>query len=141
WHEKSRWPEPVRRLARLWEVLTCAAPPTVVPEKGEQGLWNIPGSMIYFPMHGFRRFLPLCWRVKRAVKGLDAAARQRRIFHLWFHPTNLADRPNEMFLGLRRILAHACRLRQQGELAIKPMAALLPPGASVRSPRTATSCR
>jgi peptidoglycan/xylan/chitin deacetylase (PgdA/CDA1 family) len=112
WHERRAWPEAVKRLGRLWEVCTVRTP---------SGLWNIPGSMIYFPMHGWRRHVPLSWRVKRAVKGLHAAARDRRIFHLWFHPTNLADQSERMFEGLRQILEQARILRDQGRLAVMSM--------------------
>ena len=111
----------VARALRLWDVLCAAAPPVVLPEWTEAGVWNIPGSMIYFPMHGLRRFIPLERRVTRAVKGLDAAARQKRLFHFWFHPTNLADQSEQMFLGLRKILQHARRLCDRGELKIWTM--------------------
>jgi hypothetical protein len=88
--------------------------------------------MIYFPMHGLRRYIPLSWRVKRAIKGLDAAARQKRIFHLWFHPTNLADQMEAMFTGLRAILEHARSLRANEELVILPMGSLAPVSALPR---------
>ena len=57
----------------------------------------------------------------RAVRGLNAAAEQRRIFHLWFHPTNLAFESDAMFDGLRQIFERASALRETGELAIEPM--------------------
>jgi hypothetical protein len=98
----------------------------VLPQRTEHGIWNIPGSMIYFPMHGLRRHIPISRRVKRAVKGLDAAAEQKRIFHLWFHPTNLADSTDAMFSGLRRILEHAEALRARDRLVILPMSAVAP---------------
>jgi hypothetical protein len=82
--------------------------------------------MIYFPMHGFRRWLPLSARVRRAVKGLDAAAGQRKVFHLWFHPTNLAEQTETMFAGLRAVLRHASELRRRGRLAFLPMRELVP---------------
>lgn len=125
WYEKPHWPEVIRRLARLWDVVTIATPPTVLPEKTTEGLWNIPGSMIYFPMHGFRRHLPVSWRVKRAIKGLNAAVRYKQAFHLWFHPTNLADHEDAMFDGLKQVLAHARSLRDQKHLATMPMAAII----------------
>jgi len=124
WYEKRRWPGLVKRLLNLWEVLRAAEPPVVLPTWAPAGLWNIPGSMIYFPMHGLRRYIPLELRVRRAVKGLDAAVRRKRVFHLWFHPTNLADEPEAMFDGLRRILEHACLLCERGELVVRTMAAL-----------------
>ena len=128
WYESDRVPPSLRRLARLWDVLTAATPPVVLPERGPHGLWNIPGSMIYFPMHGLRRFIPLSVRVLRARRGLDAAVRSRRIFHLWFHPTNMSDEMESMFKGLRAILEHAARFRERGELAFLPMRALVPQG-------------
>lgn len=121
WYEAARWPMAVQRLGRLAAVLRAAKPPLVEPERDDSGLWNIPGSAMYFPMHGGRRFLPLSWRTKRAVKGLNAAARQRRIFHFWFHPTNLADETESMFAGLRAIFTHARTLREQGRLDFLPM--------------------
>jgi peptidoglycan/xylan/chitin deacetylase (PgdA/CDA1 family) len=131
WYEKTTLPTPVKRLARLWEVLTAAQPPTVLPERTAEGMWNIPGSMIYFPMHGLRRFIPRSLRVNRVIKGLDAAARNKRIFHLWFHPTNLAVGTEAMFAGLRAVFEYACALRDRGALAILPMAKLAPFGATV----------
>ena len=46
-------------------------------------LWDIPGSMIYFPMHGFRRYIPLGQRVNRAVKGLDVALNTYSVAPCW----------------------------------------------------------
>jgi peptidoglycan/xylan/chitin deacetylase (PgdA/CDA1 family) len=129
WYESEDATGVLGRLAHLWDVVRAALPPTVVPERDPSGLWNIPGSMIYFPMHGIRRLVPVSRRVKRAVKGLDEAARTGRIFHLWFHPTNLSDRTEAMFAGLRTILIHAARLRQEGRLVIASMDALVPTAA------------
>lgn len=125
-HEDGLSSEFARRLAHLWAVCTAAQPPVHLPEFTAAGVWNIPGSMIYFPMHGRRRYLPLNLRVKRAIKGLEAAAQQRRIFHLWFHPTNLADEMEHMFRGLREIFTYAADLRARGSLDFVPMGKLVP---------------
>jgi hypothetical protein len=125
WYEKRKMPNALRRLASLGGVLIAAEPPLVLPEWQAEGIWNIPGSMIYFPNHGFRRYIPISLRVKRAVKGLKAAAQQKKIFHLWFHPTNLADDMDAMFTGLREILRQAVELRARGALAISPMRELV----------------
>lgn len=126
WYERESWPSLVKRLASLSGVLLATKPPLVLPELTAVGLWNIPGSMIYFPPHGLRRYVPVSLRIKRAVKGLRAAARTRRVFHLWFHPTNLAIEMEAMFDGLRAILEEACTLRERNELDILPMGALVP---------------
>lgn len=122
WYEDGAYPPALKRLGHLWSVVTAAEPPVVMPVRDASGLWNIPGSMIYFPMHGGRRFIPISVRVRRAVKGLEAAASYSRIFHLWFHPTNLCDEPGRMFEGLRRILEHANELRRSGRLEFRSMA-------------------
>jgi hypothetical protein len=77
--------------------------------------------MIFFPSHGIRRHIPPSRRVARAVKGLDTAVERGRIFHLWFHPTNLAFDTDVMFDGLRQIFKHASGLRDAGQLLIKSM--------------------
>jgi len=105
-------------------VLAASQPPVSLPEKNESGLWMIPGSMVYFPMHGLRRYIPIRARTRRAIKGLDAAARQKRIFHLWFHPTNLAEEMERMFAGLRSVVEYASLLRANGELDFLPMGSL-----------------
>jgi hypothetical protein len=116
---------PLRRLGHLADILTARTPPTVLPRL-EDGLWNIPGSMLYTPAFGVRRILPVWLRVLRANRGLDRAIRRREVFHLWFHPTDLARRTDAMLDGLRRIFERAARLRDAGTLDILPMRALLP---------------
>ena len=125
WYESRNWPKPVKRLAHLWDVIAASQPPVSLPEYSESGLWNIPASMIYFPMDGIRRYIPMERRVKRAVKGLEAAARQQRIFHLWFHPTNLAQETEVMFKGLRAICMRARELKNEGKLEFLPMGAIV----------------
>jgi peptidoglycan/xylan/chitin deacetylase (PgdA/CDA1 family) len=126
WYEREETPGPWGRLAHLWDVLRAAAPPTVVPRQDAHGLWDIPGSMIYFPMHGVRRFVPVSRRVRRACKGLEEAARTGRVFHLWFHPTNMAYGSEKMFAGLRAILDRVSQLRREGRLVVATMADLVP---------------
>jgi peptidoglycan/xylan/chitin deacetylase (PgdA/CDA1 family) len=132
WYEGDRWPRPLKRFGHLSDVVLARRPPVVVPEEALPGLWNLPGSMIYFPMHGLRRHIPLSRRVARALKGLDAAVQKRRVFHLWFHPTNLAFETKEMFAGLRRIFERASALRSEGRLAIRPMGEVVAGRASAR---------
>ena len=114
----------IHRLGHLLDVVSARTPSVVEPVEALPGLWNVPGSMMYFPMHGARRHIPVSRRVTRAAKGLDRAAESGGVFHLWFHPTNLADELDRMFAGLRSIFEHAQRLRHDGVLAFEPMGAL-----------------
>jgi peptidoglycan/xylan/chitin deacetylase (PgdA/CDA1 family) len=133
WYEDPRYPGPLTRLGRIADVLLARRPPVVLPEETLPGLWNVPGSMIFFPMHGLRRHIPSSLRVSRALKGLDAAASGRRIFHLWFHPTNLAFETDAMFDSLRRIFERAAELRGAGELSIKPLGEIVADEQEARS--------
>lgn len=121
WYERRSLPKPVKRIAHLLDVIVAATPPVVMPERVEEGMWNLPGSMIYFPRHGIRKWIPMNVRVRRAIKGLDRAAARKEIFHLWFHPTNLAFDSDAMFAGLEKILVHAAKLRDKGLLRVMTM--------------------
>ncbi len=126
WYQHTIWPRKVKRLGHLVDVLTARRPPTVLPEQTRCGLWNIPGSMLFTPSYGIRKHLPVALRVRRARKGLDAAVRDKRIFHLWFHPTDLAGNLDPMLGGLREVLEYAARLRSRNELDIVPMGCIVP---------------
>jgi peptidoglycan/xylan/chitin deacetylase (PgdA/CDA1 family) len=127
WYERPRVPHPVKRLAHLTDVLTARQPPVVQPRQDAVGLWNVPGSMMFFPMHGRRRYIPIAVRIRRAIKGLERAARDQGIFHLWFHPTNLADERETMFAGLRAIFERADALRRTGQITVMPMGSIRMP--------------
>ena len=114
-------PRAVRRAGHLLEIFAARTPPSVVPEYDREGLWNIPGSMLYTPSFGSRRFVPVWLRVARAKKGLAEAVRRKRIFHLWFHPTDLACRMEAMLDGLDSIFGEAARLRDDGQLNVLSM--------------------
>ncbi len=126
WHERGHIPDILRRIVHFGLVCTAATPPVYLPEFTSDGIWKLPGSMLYFPMHGRRRYIPLSLRVHRARKGLEAAVKEKRIFHLWLHPTNLVDEMEQMFAGLRMIFEHATSLRERGLLDFKTMGATVP---------------
>lgn len=124
WYERREPLTGLHRFAHLWSVLAASTPPVVTPERAGASLANVPASMIYFPMHGARRHIPLSRRVRRARKGLDAAIRTGYVFHLWFHPTNLADEPESMFRGLREIFAVVRDNCRQGRMSVETMGTL-----------------
>jgi len=126
WFERKWVPETCKRILHLATVITASCPRIVWPQRNGDDVWKIPASMLYFPMHGLRRYIPVSRRIRRAIKGLESAVKQKGIFHLWFHPTNLADNLDTMFTGLRAILEHAAVLRANGELQIVPMGSLAP---------------
>jgi hypothetical protein len=125
WYSKTdqrRW---FHRVGHLLDMFCATTPAAVMPSWHKAGLWEIPGSMLYTPSHGLRRIVPASARVCRARKGLQAAVDQKRIFHLWFHPTDVVVRKEAMLDGLRQILETACKLRDSGRLSILPMAGIV----------------
>ncbi|MDP2307594.1 MAG: polysaccharide deacetylase family protein [Pseudomonadota bacterium] len=126
WYRHRAVPGVVGRLAHLADVARAAPPPTVMPFRDPHGLWCIPASASFLPIDGSRRLIPVSRRVERCLVGLERAARERRICHLWLHPINLAGTaegdPERMLGGLRTVLARAAQLRDGGSLEILPMA-------------------
>ena len=120
WYDRHWVPKPLRRIAHFGSVAVAATPPVVLPERVGR-MWNIAGSMILLPMHGFRKYIPASRRVARAAKGLEKAVAERKIFHLWFHPTNLAIEVESMFGALEKILLRVSALREAGKLEVLTM--------------------
>ena len=121
WYERDENPGALGRLAHLFEVTLGTPAPTVLPEVTSEGLVTLPGSMIYLPAHGIRGLIPISRRVRRASAGLKDAADRKRVFHLWFHPTNLADRYEPMMAGLREVFQKVRELRDAGRLDVRSM--------------------
>lgn len=121
WYADGAVPQPIGRLAHIADVARAATPPTVMPCRGEHGLWNVPASASFLPANGVRRVIPVSRRVERSIRGVDAAVRDRRMFHLWLHPINLATAPGPMLAGLFSVLDHAARLRDAGQIDIMSM--------------------
>jgi peptidoglycan/xylan/chitin deacetylase (PgdA/CDA1 family) len=110
----------VRRAGHLGDALIARRPPVVLPQR-THGLVNVPASMTVFAAHGGRRHIPISRRVRRALKGVEAAVREQRIMHLWFHPTNLADETEAMLGGLRAVFEEVARMRRREELDVLSM--------------------
>lgn len=100
--------------------LLAICPPVSLPEY-KQGLYNIPGSMLYLPMNGFRSLIPLKSRIHKAKKGIRRAIREKKIFHLWFHTFNIATNQEKLLYGLEEIFKEVQERRAKGELEIRSM--------------------
>lgn len=124
WYRHAAVPGLVKRVAHLAEVSAAACPPTVLPFRDPHGLWCIPASGSFLPTGGIRMLIPTRQRIRRAIRGIDAAAANRRCSHFWLHPINLAERPERQFYAMEQILGHAARLRDRGKLEVLSMAAV-----------------
>jgi hypothetical protein len=122
WYTQTNQRGWVHRVGHLVDIFCATTPTPVMPVWHEAGIWEIPGSMLFTPSHGLRRLVPAKARVHRARKGLRSAVESKKIFHLWFHPTDVVVRTDAMLGALRKILKYASELRESGRLSILTMA-------------------
>ena len=100
------------------------SPPVVLPVK-EGGVWNIPASY-YYPhseprWNDWGRLMPLWLRTRKIIRGVRKAQKQQRIFHLWFHPYNIASNPERLLKGLDRVLSNVAEQKAAGALDVLSM--------------------
>jgi len=106
---------------RVLEELGQLTPVPILPVEVLPGFWNVPASASIYPMGRARaRIVPLRTRLERFRRGLEAAARTRRIFHLSFHPENLAESPEALPL-FERMLEELDRWRAAGDIEVLSM--------------------
>lgn len=104
------------RIAHLIHRALGLSPPTYpLSGRAEEGLVNLPASMFLLPMGGLRTLVPIAARRRQALCGLDRAAERGEIFHLWFHPFNLASSRRLPEL-MEEILQRVAELRIQGRI-------------------------
>lgn len=72
-------------------------------------------------MNGFRRFIPLRSRINKALKGIQKAIKEKKIFHLWFHPFNIATNQEKLLRGLEEIFIKVYEERNKGNLDVMTM--------------------
>jgi hypothetical protein len=119
WYER-RSVGPIKPACRFADEASRLTPPAVEPVVHDDVV-AIPGSQVFRPTQGGWRFTPPGNSVARARKGLERAARTGRVFHLWFHPFNLAYAPSRDLKRLERILATARELADEGAIECRPM--------------------
>jgi peptidoglycan/xylan/chitin deacetylase (PgdA/CDA1 family) len=110
------------RAANLADKLLPIAPSVVEPTLQPSGLVALPGSMLFVGRNGLRRLVHPELIERKARLGLRRAAREGRIFHLWFHPANFYYDTDVQLGMLEKILDEACAMRDRAELEIRTMA-------------------
>jgi len=89
--DQMRWRVQNPLLRRLWsvgaDVLGLA--PVLVHPRIEDGLVNIPGSLMVRYAAGWRKHIPDASRLRRLRAGLKLLQERGGIFHVWLHPENL----------------------------------------------------
>lgn len=111
----------IKKFYFLFQDMIGVRPPVILPKKLDNGLIEVPSSMLFRFAHGISRFIPRGVRFKRAKKGIDAAIREKKIFHLWCHPISFAWDSNNLFDEFENILSYAIKFREKGVLDIFPL--------------------
>lgn len=113
---------PLGKLARA----TLAQPLVVTPQVDEFGLVDIPASLFLFGFEGrARTVIESVWDdpiIREARRGIDAAAGDDGVFHLWLHPNDLTEKRDTQ--RLRAILGHITERRDETALAVETMRAV-----------------
>jgi peptidoglycan/xylan/chitin deacetylase (PgdA/CDA1 family) len=117
---KGRKQTPLRRALRLADAhLNLLGTHTYAPESGP--FRNVQASQFLRPCAG--RLARFHGGHRRAImRGMDAAAREGRGYHLWWHPHNFGLRLEENLRGLEEILRHFARLREEHGMVSRSMA-------------------
>ncbi len=112
-------PDILRKLLLLFGDMFAITPPIVTPNLIlDNRLVEVRGSMLFRFAHGASRFIPKGVRFKKSKKGIDAAIRQREVFHIWLHPISFAWETSQMFDEFEKILEYASSRRDEGDLEI-----------------------
>jgi peptidoglycan/xylan/chitin deacetylase (PgdA/CDA1 family) len=117
WYENYA-PRALRRPLRFRDEFLRRTPPVVTPEM-RTGLLEVPGSQILRPLNHKWRYTPSNSQVKRAIKGLEKAATTGEIFHIWFHPFNIATDLERHLQMFEQILRYAARLRAENRIKVR----------------------
>ncbi len=105
-----------QRAVRLMDNYVSFIGDTLFEDTGLQNgrLWNIPSSRFLRPyVHKIDGYGGQRLKIRRILREMDAAARQQKNYHLWWHPHNLATHPEKNMAGLREITGHYRALNKQ----------------------------
>lgn len=115
-----RFPRLLKKIAHMIDDYCIPTAPAVQPRM-EQGLVNIPGSWFYGHARGWAKYVSRAMRVRKAISGIRKAQRVGGVFHLWFHPFNLASDPEGLLGGLEQIFQFVQKQRAAGALEVRSM--------------------
>lgn len=116
-------PAPVRAALRAADRARPLAGSAVRPARHASGVWDVPQTFLLAPATR-RAWLPVGVWARRPIARLRQAARERSLFHLWFHPYNVTADQARALAALDRVCAEAARLRDAGRLDVLTMGAL-----------------
>lgn len=84
--------------------------------RNQAGVLSVPGNQFFTHRTRWTRWLPVSFQIRKSKHGLHRAICERKIFHLWTHPENLATDQKHLLDGFRQICKYAAQLRDDGVL-------------------------
>lgn len=108
----------------LLKILLGRGSPVGFPSLTEEGIWNVPLSQCYRqdkPIDSAMGVVPMFLKDLRAKRSLNLAAKKRMIYHMSLHPLDFGWKSKKIRIGLIKIIKHATKLREKGEILIKTM--------------------
>jgi peptidoglycan/xylan/chitin deacetylase (PgdA/CDA1 family) len=115
----------VGAVLRAADRLRPLAGSAVWPTRRDDGVWDVPQTVLLAPSEGRRRHLPVELRAWLPRRRIDQAARTRSLAHLWLHPSNLAADPERGLAVLDRVCRVAEAHRAAGRLETCSMGGLV----------------
>ncbi|MBX2827784.1 MAG: polysaccharide deacetylase family protein [Flavobacteriaceae bacterium] len=73
--------------------------------------YNIPASRFLKPYSPYLKFLD-AWKLRRIKRSMTHAAKEGKIYHLWWHPHNFGNHSEKNLAFLAKILAHYKKLSE-----------------------------
>lgn len=115
--EEGLW----KRFCRLLDTYLPVNGNRYVDAAMEDGLLNIPSSCFLRPYSKKLSFLEGL-RVARIKKEMTAAAKRKKIYHLWWHPHNFGVNMEKNFSVLQKVLEHYKYLEKKYDMQSLTMA-------------------
>jgi len=113
-------PAGLKRAKNLADHAIAATPFVGRPTRRADGVVAVPSSFPLLGREGLRKAVTRAARVARVEKGLDAAAREGALLHVWTHPHAFGDATS---LGdLAAVLDAVARRRDRGDVDVLTMA-------------------
>lgn len=100
----------------------CALPiPAVQHRTTDDGLVVLPASYFFGKVLARGILVPMSLRLLRSMHGIDRSIHDGGIFHLWFHPHNMAQDISLWMRSMEVLFQYVAHARERGELHVTTM--------------------
>jgi hypothetical protein len=108
-------PSPLRKVAQKLGAYLPFPPDVSYPER-DGSLWALPATYYHRHTGGWARLQSNLVRRAKLTAGVRRAAARRALFHVWFHPYDIASDPDRLLPPLEALFGEVARLREADRL-------------------------